>query len=68
MSENTVELDKHGCLYVEVDGTRYYSDDLPAPGTFVTVSLQLNRTVDLWYSADTPSGQAFVRAESNPWT
>ena len=60
----TVQED-NGTRYIEVEGQRYESPDLPEAGTDVEVLPFMGigdvPGVDVSWSADTPSGMAFVR-------
>lgn len=64
--EATVQKDPSGDLYVEADGHRFTSLDLPGEGTDVVVDTYTGINdcyyADITWSADTPSGRAFCLA------
>jgi hypothetical protein len=57
--------------YVEIQGVRYFSTDLPEPGTLVTVDTYEGIDDCPWanisFSAETPCGMALISAVKGEW-
>jgi hypothetical protein len=62
--ENVVQIENN-LRFVENEGVKYISDDLPNEGTEVSCSFYVGTDDNFWgdftWTADTPSGESFAR-------